>query len=298
MAGEPTVRWGSHGDAVVDLQTRLAGRGYDPGTIDGDFGPRTDGAVRQFQADHGLVADGVVAPMTWGALEPAPVPVPEPTPAPQPTTVPQSHVVFVENPLVQGGILSYKAARIDRAPIAVGTHVDSWIVESADNPMVAFDTVTVPFEDTSDGVYQVMVALPEFDPGTYNLRVGLTVTSGSSEVGHATFAVGAGQQAVAPSHVVFVEDPLVEGGILSYKAARIDRAPIAAGAHVDSWIVESATNPMVASDTVSVPLVDAPTGVYQVMVALPEFDPGAYNLRVGLTVTSGSSEVGHATFTV
>jgi peptidoglycan hydrolase-like protein with peptidoglycan-binding domain len=55
---------GTHagGDSVRQLQEAL----HLP--ADGTFGPETEAAVKRFQADHGLEADGVVGPATWGAL--------------------------------------------------------------------------------------------------------------------------------------------------------------------------------------------------------------------------------------
>lgn len=38
-------------------------------TIDGDFGDKTEAAVKEFQEKSGLVADGIVGPGTWKKLE-------------------------------------------------------------------------------------------------------------------------------------------------------------------------------------------------------------------------------------
>jgi len=69
----PTVRKGSKGDAVVQMQTILYRLGYDLGSygIDGDYGKKTEAAVKAFQRDHGLAVDGVCGPMTWDALQKA-----------------------------------------------------------------------------------------------------------------------------------------------------------------------------------------------------------------------------------
>ena len=57
------------GDDVLLLQQRLLALGYsEVGTPDGDFGAKTDAAVRHFQEVNGLEADGVVGPKTWERL--------------------------------------------------------------------------------------------------------------------------------------------------------------------------------------------------------------------------------------
>ena len=67
--GEPVLRSGSVGAAVVTLQTKLKLAGFNPGPLDGDFGPGTGAAVMAFQRSRGLSPDGVVGPVTWGALD-------------------------------------------------------------------------------------------------------------------------------------------------------------------------------------------------------------------------------------
>jgi peptidoglycan hydrolase-like protein with peptidoglycan-binding domain len=59
-----TVSQGSSGDAVRAAQTLLPG-GL---TVDGDFGPLTDAATRQFQQMFGPPVDGIVGPETWHVL--------------------------------------------------------------------------------------------------------------------------------------------------------------------------------------------------------------------------------------
>lgn len=64
---KPILRRGSKGQAVEELQALLRDAGH-PLTLDGDFGPATDTAVRRYQAANGLVADGIVGANTWRSL--------------------------------------------------------------------------------------------------------------------------------------------------------------------------------------------------------------------------------------
>jgi len=58
-------------DTWLERQQALKQLGYDPGTLDGDFGPNTRHALQQFQTDQGLTADGVWGPKTEAALRAA-----------------------------------------------------------------------------------------------------------------------------------------------------------------------------------------------------------------------------------
>lgn len=58
-----------HGPLVKKLQRALKERGIDPGVIDGVFGPHTEAAVRAFQLESGLVADGEAGRVTLLKLQ-------------------------------------------------------------------------------------------------------------------------------------------------------------------------------------------------------------------------------------
>lgn len=68
---DTTLQSGDEGDSVQLLQQALAALGYEVGSADGVFGPGTEEAVKQFQADSGLDADGVAGPATLAALNEA-----------------------------------------------------------------------------------------------------------------------------------------------------------------------------------------------------------------------------------
>jgi peptidoglycan hydrolase-like protein with peptidoglycan-binding domain len=53
---------------IKRIQTALLAKGFNPGVIDGEFGPDTQNAVVQFQDAQGLTVDGQVGPETAAAL--------------------------------------------------------------------------------------------------------------------------------------------------------------------------------------------------------------------------------------
>jgi len=63
-----SYRQGSYGSAVREIQTRLKNWGYYNGEVDGIYGSRTTAAVKQFQKNNGLAADGIAGPQTLKAM--------------------------------------------------------------------------------------------------------------------------------------------------------------------------------------------------------------------------------------
>lgn len=68
VARAETVYWGSRGETVRQVQTKLKQWGYYSGSVDGVFGQSTYEAVTWFQRANGLTADGTVGGATLAAL--------------------------------------------------------------------------------------------------------------------------------------------------------------------------------------------------------------------------------------
>ena len=89
------LKLGSEGEDVKKLQTKL---GVDP---IGKFGPKTETAVKAWQSEHGLTADGVVGDKTWSVI----MGVSESTPVSSPT------VITEPSPIKSVGGLKLEALR-------------------------------------------------------------------------------------------------------------------------------------------------------------------------------------------
>jgi hypothetical protein len=63
-----TLRLGASGDLVKELQKHLSDTGAVL-SIDGDFGAKTDAALKAYQTKRGLIADGVCGPQTWASFK-------------------------------------------------------------------------------------------------------------------------------------------------------------------------------------------------------------------------------------
>ena len=63
------LKSGNSGEAVANLQRLLKLKGFDPGEVDGVFGPNTQAALEALQAAAGLEVDGIFGPKSEAALE-------------------------------------------------------------------------------------------------------------------------------------------------------------------------------------------------------------------------------------
>ena len=112
----PTIKLGSKGSDVKKAQQLLIAKGYSCGAAgaDGDFGAGTYSAVKKFQADNDLEADGIVGANTWAALlkteQPKPETKPEqtkpekePEKEPEKPVTPTDSACIVDLPIIRQG---------------------------------------------------------------------------------------------------------------------------------------------------------------------------------------------------
>ncbi len=88
------------GDDVKDLQQWLKQLGYEITDVDGFFGSEADKAVRAFQKDAGLGADGIVGSNTYKAPDEAEA-KPEPKPQPPVEAEPEPEAETIPSPSVE-----------------------------------------------------------------------------------------------------------------------------------------------------------------------------------------------------
>ena len=61
-------KYGSRGEEVKQIQTKLKRWGYYSGNVDGIYGSQTVNAVKYFQRKNGLTQDGIAGPATLKAM--------------------------------------------------------------------------------------------------------------------------------------------------------------------------------------------------------------------------------------
>ena len=89
------------------MQTNLIRLGYDLGRwgADGDFGDATEAALKKFQSEHGLTADGEFGPLSHEALDKAIADVEKPKDDPRTVKIVGGNCYVRTAPNTSGGIL-------------------------------------------------------------------------------------------------------------------------------------------------------------------------------------------------
>lgn len=109
---------------ISNIQSRLKEIGFDPGPIDGLYGPRTEGAIKAFQSAQGLPVTGVANLDLLNRLKPIATQRPS---NPVVTGTPQ-------NPVGQGsGALPYRPTPVQQVPVPVpvavnGGEMPPWLI--------------------------------------------------------------------------------------------------------------------------------------------------------------------------
>jgi len=120
----PTLNKGAQGGCVVELQRLLIQQGHDPGTVDGDFGPKTDAAVTAFKKTLGMTGSSV-GPQTKAALYT------------QKVTATSSNCPSVLSSGSRGGCVAYVQSRLNTVAGA-GLAVDGRFGPATDKAARAF----------------------------------------------------------------------------------------------------------------------------------------------------------------
>jgi len=94
---------GDQGEDIALIQQRLSSLGYETGAADGDFGTVTENAVKNFQRDKGLEADGIIGTQTYQLLMGRDIPVSRATSATVVRRVTQNAMKYTGVPYVFGG---------------------------------------------------------------------------------------------------------------------------------------------------------------------------------------------------
>lgn len=170
-----TLKKGSTGSDVRQVQQRLKTLGYLSGSADGDFGDATEAAVKAFQKANGLTADGVVGKNTLSKLnsnnavansgspatvtkkpatttkKPTVTNTPRPTNTPKPTATPK-----IENVYLQVGSSGSKVKTLQQRLISLG-----WLSGKADGEYGGATQAAVQAFQKKSGLWADGIAGPD-----------------------------------------------------------------------------------------------------------------------------------------
>ncbi len=112
-----SLKLGSQGQEVRNVQKKLKELGFYKGNVDGDFGEATEKAVKAFQKQYGLTVDGKVGNATMAKLASAKATAkPAATPTPKPTAKPS----YSDNTYLRNGNSGKQVRQMQERLISLG----------------------------------------------------------------------------------------------------------------------------------------------------------------------------------
>lgn len=170
VSGSPSLKVGSKGAQVSALQSALNGLGATL-TVDGDFGAKTDAAVKAFQRANGLLVDGVVGPVTAGKINSGSathIGAPAAGPAPADPAAPATPGRLTGNPPLHEGARGDSVRTLQTQLNINGAHltVDGDLGNRTDAAVRAFQTANgIP----ADGMVGPATANMLYNPAAHHI---------------------------------------------------------------------------------------------------------------------------------
>lgn len=114
---QTSLKLGSTGQEVRNVQKKLKELGFLKGNVDGDFGEATEKAVKEFQKQYGLTVDGKVGPNTLAKLATARATA---KPAATPTKKPTATPAYSKNTYLRNGDSGANVRQMQERLISLG----------------------------------------------------------------------------------------------------------------------------------------------------------------------------------
>lgn len=152
MANYGQVSYGSKGSDVTELQKLLNNNGYNL-SVDGDFGAKTQAAVKDYQQKNGLAVDGIVGTNTWGSLTKAQTPAAQ-APAQTTPTAPQQETLKPYQP--SETVAQAEALLQQQMANKPGEYKSSWEGELKDTIAKILNREKFSYDLNGDALYQQM----------------------------------------------------------------------------------------------------------------------------------------------
>ena len=178
-----SLKLGSQGQEVRNVQKKLKELGFYKGTVDGDFGEATEKAVKAFQKQYGLTVDGKVGSATMAKLATAKATAkPSATATPKPTATP----AYSTNTYLRNGNSGKQVKQMQERLIALGYllgKANSNFDNATEAGVLAFQRRNTSYADGVAGPETLKALYSSSASKTSSAAaiIGITLREGSSE---------------------------------------------------------------------------------------------------------------------